>query len=130
MCPACSEHLVTFELEGVEIDRCVRCGGTWLDAGEFERLAGTEAGKGRIAEALYQTRGDRHGKRRCLRCPKRLEIIRVHGIELDRCPRGHGLWFDKSELETLLDSFKEGHEATVARFLGDLTAAERKKGGA
>jgi Zn-finger nucleic acid-binding protein len=129
MCPACREPLVTFELDGVEIDRCLRCAGTWLDAGEFERLAGAKAGNSKIAEALYKTRGERHGERTCLRCRKRLEVIRVHGIELDRCPRGHGLWFDKSELETLIGSFRDGHEGSVARFLGDLTAAERKKGG-
>jgi Zn-finger nucleic acid-binding protein len=128
MCPSCKEPVVTFELDGVEIDRCLRCGGTWLDAGEFERLAGAEAGRGKIAQALYETRGERHGKRTCLRCRKKLEIIRVNGLELDRCPRGHGLWFDKSELETLIGSFKDGEEGTVARFLGDLTAAERKKG--
>jgi len=33
MCPACKEPLVVFELDGVEIDRCLRCGGTWLDDG-------------------------------------------------------------------------------------------------
>ena len=53
----------------------------------------------------------------------------MNGVELDRCPRGHGLWFDKSEIETLIASFKEGEEGKVGRFLGELTAAERKKGG-
>jgi len=137
MCPACNEPVVTFELDGIEIDRCLRCGGTWLDAGEFERFAtlgltaeaAAQTKRGRISEALYQTRGERDGKRVCLRCPKKLEIIKVNGVELDRCPRGHGLWFDKSELEQLIGTYKDGEEGNVARFLGDLTAAERKKGG-
>ena len=132
MCPACREPVVTFELEGVEIDRCLRCGGTWLDSGEFEALVlssgGTAKGaRGRISEALYRARGKR-GDRRCLRCPKRLEVVRINGVELDRCPRGHGLWFDRSELELLIGSFKDGEEGNVARFLGDLTVAARKKG--
>jgi Zn-finger nucleic acid-binding protein len=137
MCPACKEPVVTFELDGIEIDRCLRCGGTWLDSGEFERLATlglgvdskAEAKRGKISEALYQSRGERTGRRICLRCPKKMELITVHGVELDRCPRGHGLWFDKSELEELIGSFKDGEEGHVARFLGDLTTAERKKGG-
>ncbi|MCH2376546.1 MAG: zf-TFIIB domain-containing protein, partial [Planctomycetes bacterium] len=43
MCPGCKEPLVAFELEGIEIDHCVECKGTWLDAGElqmFLELAG------------------------------------------------------------------------------------------
>jgi Zn-finger nucleic acid-binding protein len=132
MCPVCRDVLITFELEGVEIDRCLRCGGTWLDAGEFEMLATPSregSARGAMSDALYKTRGERHGERSCVRCRKKLEIVRVNGVELDRCPRGHGLWFDKSELETVIASFKEGEEGKVARFLGDLTAAERKKGG-
>ncbi len=30
--------MVAFELEGVEIDRCLACEGTWLDAGELELI--------------------------------------------------------------------------------------------
>ncbi|NQU42494.1 zf-TFIIB domain-containing protein, partial [bacterium] len=30
---------MAFELEGVEIDRCPACGGTWLNAGEIEQIA-------------------------------------------------------------------------------------------
>ena len=127
MCPACREALITFELEGVEIDRCLKCRGTWLDSGEFEMMAGGD--RGRISEALYKARGERHGGRTCVRCRKKLEVVHVNGVELDRCPRGHGLWFDASELETLIASCKEGEEGKVARFRGDLTAAERKKGG-
>lgn len=129
MCPACREPVVTFELEGIEIDRCLKCGGTWLDSGEFEMMAAGEKGRGKISEALYKARGERQGDRACLRCRKKLEVIHVNGVELDRCPRGHGLWFDKSEIETLIASFTEGEEGKVGRFLGDLTAAERKKGG-
>ena len=41
MCPKCKEPMVVFELEGIEIDHCVSCGGTWLDAGELVSI--TEA---------------------------------------------------------------------------------------
>ena len=39
MCPDCGEPMVIYELGGVEADRCLRCGGTWLDGGELERMA-------------------------------------------------------------------------------------------
>jgi Zn-finger nucleic acid-binding protein len=125
MCPSCDEAMVLFELEGVEIDRCLKCGGTWLDAGELELLAGS----GKLAEALFRGAGEAHGGRPCVRCRAELRLLRVDGIEVDRCPRGHGLWLDRGELEKLIATCAEGEDARVARFLGDLTAAERKKGG-
>jgi Zn-finger nucleic acid-binding protein len=35
-CPACREHLAILEIDGIEIDRCRRCGGVWLDPGEYD----------------------------------------------------------------------------------------------
>ena len=37
-CPKCGMDLHQFELEGVKIDRCVSCGGTWLDHNEMEEI--------------------------------------------------------------------------------------------
>ena len=123
MCPVCREPMVAFELEGIEIDRCVDCRGTWLDAGEMEaiaELAGVEPGG--LSQALHEAHGARHGKRRCPRCSRRLEIIQVgheEPVELDRCPEGDGFWFDPGEMETFIASFEDGEEGAVARFFED-----------
>ncbi len=41
-CPRCEAHLLTQEIrhegQAVEIDRCGKCGGLWLDAGEATRI--------------------------------------------------------------------------------------------
>ncbi|HEY7954120.1 MAG TPA: zf-TFIIB domain-containing protein [Polyangia bacterium] len=42
-CPKCGFHLDTIAFKGVAIDRCFHCGGTWLDQGELEQLAGRES---------------------------------------------------------------------------------------
>jgi hypothetical protein len=39
-CPKCGFDLSTMKFKGMAIDRCFHCGGTWLDAGELETLAG------------------------------------------------------------------------------------------
>jgi len=157
MCPACNEPLVAFELEGVEIDRCLKCGGTWLDAGELDWVcarAGAGGGRpttrdcppsgdpaaggggppqaesrvaGKLTEALAKGAGPRHGERRCVRCPGKLTVVKVDAVELDRCPRGHGLWFDRSELPKLIAGFTGGPEGALAHLLGELTASERKE---
>ena len=37
-CPACDAEMREFELDGVMVDDCARCGGVWLDAGEAQDL--------------------------------------------------------------------------------------------
>lgn len=51
-------------------------------------------------------------------------------IELDRCPMGHGLWFDRSELTRLVSSHLDDEEEAVARFFGEFDRASSKEGGA
>jgi Zn-finger nucleic acid-binding protein len=125
LCPECREPLVAFELEGVEIDRCITCGGTWLDAGELEQiteLAGVSPG--RLSEALDAATGGKHGKRRCPRCRRKLRLVTIGAepaVEIDRCPHGDGLWLDADEMQAVITSFAdEEEEGAVARFFADL----------
>ncbi|HEY6907945.1 MAG TPA: zf-TFIIB domain-containing protein [Myxococcales bacterium] len=39
-CPKCGMELQEIRFRGVQVDRCFSCNGTWLDAGEVEKLAG------------------------------------------------------------------------------------------
>jgi len=41
-CPGCGALLAEVEDHGISVDRCAQCGGVWLDAGEFDQVAGTE----------------------------------------------------------------------------------------
>ena len=124
MCPVCREPMVAFQLQGVEIDHCVTCQGTWLDAGELEQigeLAGAPGGD--LSHALERSGEGRRSRRRCPRCPRRLrefELGRDPPAAIDRCPGGHGLWFDRGEMVTVVRSFADGEEGEVARFFGDL----------
>lgn len=43
-CPKCGMELSHFQLQGIELDRCVSCHGTWFDAGEVEQLLEKEQG--------------------------------------------------------------------------------------
>jgi uncharacterized protein len=38
MCPRCDGSLKEFKFEEVVVDRCDKCGGVWLDSGEFGQL--------------------------------------------------------------------------------------------
>jgi hypothetical protein len=39
-CPKCGYDLEQIVFKDVSIDKCFHCNGSWLDAGELERLAG------------------------------------------------------------------------------------------
>jgi hypothetical protein len=41
-CPKCDGTLLEITHEGVQIDRCNKCNGVWLDAGELERITSQE----------------------------------------------------------------------------------------
>ena len=43
-CPKCGMELKPIRHQGVQIDRCFSCHGTWLAAGELEKLAGSKGG--------------------------------------------------------------------------------------
>ncbi|HEY5677740.1 MAG TPA: zf-TFIIB domain-containing protein [Myxococcales bacterium] len=38
-CPKCGMELKELRFRDVQVDRCFSCNGTWLDAGELEKLA-------------------------------------------------------------------------------------------
>jgi Zn-finger nucleic acid-binding protein len=39
LCPRCKKHMKKLKKDDVIIDVCKKCGGTWADAGELEKLA-------------------------------------------------------------------------------------------
>jgi hypothetical protein len=43
-CPKCGMDLREITYRGILIDRCFSCGGTYLDAGELEKMAAPEGG--------------------------------------------------------------------------------------
>ena len=54
-CPSCSEPMHTLEHKGAEIDVCAECRAYWLDAGEWEQMAGqppATGSRGRNVAAL------------------------------------------------------------------------------
>ncbi|MDX9971489.1 MAG: zf-TFIIB domain-containing protein [FCB group bacterium] len=102
-CPACKEALVVLEYEQLELDYCAACRGVWVDAGELELLYGDE----QACEAFLAGGGvcNAASKRRCPHCSARMEERRTGSdrpVTYDRCPRGHGLWFDRGELASVL----------------------------
>ena len=109
-CVRCQIDLVPESYEGTEIDRCPRCKGAWLDAGELTKIVDTVALK-IPAEVVRDTlavafkgvpQDEARSAERCPKCHAAMEAINydyASGVILDRCPDGHGTWLDGGELE-------------------------------
>lgn len=116
VCPKCDIGLFVLEYRSVEVDYCDQCRGVWLDAGELEQLAGG------VLPAFQQPAGvvPPGRKHLCPRCDAALHEIAAPGnLTLDRCPHGHGLWFDADELQQLLAN-------TTGTVLNDMFAPATK----
>jgi len=127
LCPACNEEMVILELEDVEIDYCVHCRGVWLDGGELEMISRRAAGEA----AVGLVPGGKRGRRRCPRCRKRMRVTHFEGstVEVDACPRGDGVWFDRGELEAVLRESGAGGTAEVVRgFFGRMFGGVEETG--
>jgi hypothetical protein len=111
--------MVVLELEEIEIDHCLSCGGIWLDAGELELLIGAFDKAAALTGAFSDLR-DTGGEpsRKCPICGKLMTKTTTAAgdtaLMLDRCPHGHGIWFDDGELLTLLACSCGADERVVA----------------
>lgn len=124
VCPHCDTGMFLLHFKEVEVDYCERCRGIWLDAGEIEEMI---RATGANAHDPFFKLLDQAGvpspapRSLCPRCDRKLHefTVKLNGdsITLDRCPRGHGFWFDADELRQLLTMV--GASKTVA-FLNDL----------
>jgi len=132
VCPACGDvEMLVLEYELVEVDYCPRCCGVWLDSGELA-LIGERAGALRADLLLaLEKQGSGLGRgavtRRCPVCRKRLQTVRCEPpspIEVDRCPRGDGLWFDRGELAAVVKAAGGDQANLLARFFSQLGASK------
>ena len=123
-CPVCKNAMITLELADVEIDHCTDCGGIWLDAGELELLLG-ESGKSKQLLDSFKIAPDSSEKvRKCPICDKKMLKIVIGSSEpallIDKCQKGDGLWFDKGELQDIVDRAELDKDNKIQKLLADM----------
>lgn len=127
-CPTCHDPMLIVECDHVELDVCFHGHGVWFDADELRQLfelAGAEAGLSRLEDRLTHLPSTKEKKKRCPRCRAKMlhfDAPAAWGsVVLDRCPGGHGLWFDEGELHDVLTAELgegDGTLATIKKYLG------------
>lgn len=127
-CPVCvKKDMVVLELDRVEVDHCLTCGGIWLDAGEMEMLLDAPDKEAALA-TLFRDLSDAGGEttRSCPICGVKMvkqATASEPPLVIDRCPAGHGVWFDDGELRELFSCLGCGAENRVFSLIQDMFAA-------
>lgn len=123
-CPLCKNAMIVLELQEVEVDYCTACGGIWLDAGELELLLGNSQNAKKLLNSFKIDQNCAEKRRRCPICLKKMQKIIVSfstpPLLLDKCPKGDGLWFDKGELQDILNAAELDKENKIQKLLADI----------
>ena len=123
-CPVCKNAMITMELDEVEVDHCLDCGGIWLDSGELEMLLDGSNEAKNLLDSFTEAKKCSEKKRKCPICMKKMEKILAGAAEpailLDKCRKGHGLWFDSGELQDIVKSGSFDKENKVNQLLKDM----------
>ena len=124
-CPVCENSaMIVLELDESEVDYCFGCNGIWLDAGELELLLD---GSEQAEHLLASFRIDKAGSEKIHKCPICLKKMRKISVGppdqfllIDKCPKAHGLWFDKGELQDILAVGNFDKEQKIQKLLADM----------
>ncbi len=138
-CPVCKNAMITLELTDVEIDYCTDCGGIWLDAGELEMLLGEFEKARQLLDSFKPVlRKESLGlskiegidskslekQRKCPICDKKMRKIIVGSsmpiLLIDKCRRGDGMWFDRGELQDIVNRAELDKDNKIRELLADM----------
>lgn len=126
-CVDCREPMIVLEVDQVEIDFCLECGGIWLDSGELGILLDDEKAVEEFLKKPVRSNRIHESERLCPECEKNLDELLVdpdNGIYIDRCPDRHGIFFDRGELKQVIGLFETGASTKVSSFLQDIFREE------
>ncbi|OKH25551.1 hypothetical protein NIES593_04205 [Hydrococcus rivularis NIES-593] len=110
-CPKCRAKLESFVYQGIEIDRCPKCAGIWLDSLEAERLKMIQ-GSESVDIGVSATGMSCACSEKELKCPKcHAKMIRMLDIDLyaiwyEQCSKCRGIWFDAGEFKKFKQNFQ------------------------
>jgi len=118
-CPKCKSDMLPITLGGSPMRECERCGGLWLEVAAFEKLCTDREEQSAVLGLASPVTGDQMDpaatpiKVRYFPCPQcgqlmnRMNFARCSGVIVDVC-RGHGTWFDASELRAIIEFIRRG----------------------
>lgn len=108
-CPIDGSLMVRHKQGGLVVDACPQCNGMWFAADTLAHLR-EKPELDALRSGIHESeRTRRKGYRTCPACLRpHMSIVRVRGVEVDRCERCGGLWFDAGELAGIRTQSRSG----------------------
>lgn len=125
ICPVCSQPLIILELHEIEIDYCTNCHGIWLDEGELEILLNDAEGKEEFFNSFSIEKNTDEKRIKCPLCSKKMLKVSCGNKEkiiIDECPDKHGLWFNKGELQNVVEIGSLDNQNKLVKLLKEMFA--------
>jgi len=122
-CPVCKDSMIVLELQQIEVDYCISCEGIWLDAGELELMLETEGERNIVINLFKEVDPGKEKSYNCPICGKRMlkfDVGEEEKVKIDKCKRNHGLWFDKGELQKVVEFGTSDKENKIINLLKDM----------
>ena len=130
-CPLHPVPLTRNLIHSVPVDECPDCHGLWFEHGEWEQVRDEAAPDLRWLdidlwkEVSHLTTSP--SPRLCPQCATPMLSV-CHpqaGVELDLCPRKHGVWFDSGEFQRMLEAM---HAELYEKDSGELLQEALRQG--
>ncbi len=136
-CIKCNSPQEPIVILGVEIDRCINCGGLWLDAGELKELVARRPAPGsdeqleaKIAQLsrVRPTGGAAPSdvdvvNRACPACRGKLIIATFGDASIEQCNACYGVFVDRGELAKAMKLVNSGEATTIMALAGSVTTS-------
>lgn len=103
-CPRCG---VALDDAGA-LRACSQCSGQWILEPVLSEMVLEMMPPGILRRVQLGTPDEGAQAIGCPSCHERMQPLTMLGVRFDRCAKGHGMWFDKAELETVLRIVGEG----------------------
>ena len=104
-CPVCRTVMFVVEYDGVELDVCQDCRGTWFDRGELDLVLGDQA---TLELAGAETSEDKRDCPICSSTMGKMNIGPEGRVLVDVCDEQCGMWFDQGEVKALAGDLEAG----------------------
>jgi Zn-finger nucleic acid-binding protein len=133
-CPVCDIPMLRGTLGQTVLHECEKCFGIWLDTVTFERICRDAEQQAAVLPAAGLGAASAAGLqpvryRRCPACRElmhRVNFAQSSGVVVDVC-REHGTWFDRAELQRIVEFIRSGGlDRARDRKKTELAAATRR----
>ena len=95
-CPECQNYFHILRIYNVEIDCCKNCESLWFDPGELQITMNTNND---ITKDFLHAGKSKYNCPVCHSKLRKRSFLFPERLVLDKCPNGHGIYFEKGELE-------------------------------